>query len=171
MPSDIATARIETPIGMITVAAKGAMLISCRIHPQISAESHDFGGNVIIDDAVRQVRDWFAGRRRRFDLPLRPASTARGEELRAGIAAIPYGTTLTYGDVAAKLGSAARAVGGACRTNAFPIIIPCHRVVSRGSTEFYSGGDGPRTKAWLLAFEQGRLYPYDQTPNDQPRFL
>jgi methylated-DNA-[protein]-cysteine S-methyltransferase len=107
-----------------------------------------------------QIQDWFAGKRKDFDLPLAPLSTPRGEALRAGIAAIVYGETLTYGELAARIGSAARAVGQACRRNPFPIIIPCHRVTSAGPQEFYSGGEGPRTKAWLIAFEQGKEYRY-----------
>ena len=64
---------------------------------------------------------------------------------------------MTYGELAANCGSVARAVGGACKSNPFPIIIPCHRVTSAAGPEYYSGGDGPRTKTWLLDFEYSNL--------------
>jgi methylated-DNA-[protein]-cysteine S-methyltransferase len=62
-------------------------------------------------------------------------------------------------------------VGQACRRNPFPIIIPCHRVTSTSGREFYSGGEGPRTKAWLIAFEKGKPYPYSQEPHEQHRLF
>jgi methylated-DNA-[protein]-cysteine S-methyltransferase len=74
--------------------------------------------------------------------------------LRAGIAGVPYGETLTYGALARLIDSAPRAVGQACKRNPFPIIIPCHRVTSASGPEHYSGGAGISTKAWLLDFEQ-----------------
>jgi methylated-DNA-[protein]-cysteine S-methyltransferase len=54
-------------------------------------------------------------------------------------------------------------VGQACKSNPFPIIIPCHRVVSASGTEYYSGGNGPRTKTWLIDFEQDHLPPEKRT--------
>lgn len=65
------------------------------------------------------------------------------------------GETVTYGALARTHESAARAIGGVCRTNPFPIVVPCHRVVSAGKTDYYSAGTGPTTKAWLLAHERG----------------
>lgn len=178
-----ATARIETPVGMVELVAEGAVLTSSRIEPEIEAERHD-RGNPVLDEAVTQMRDYFAGSRQKFDLPLAPPATARGNVLRAGIASIPHGETLTYGALAGKLDSAARAIGQACQRNPFPIIIPCHRVTSSGNApEHYSGGAGPVTKAWLLDFEQGlidshgRLLPYPAgresgpQPNARTRLL
>lgn len=161
MPYAPATARIATPIGMVELAAEGGVLVTCRIIPQVSPEKRD-QGNPVLDAAVAQMHDWFARRRRDFDLPLKPLPTQRGNELRAGIASVPYGATLSYGGLARNIGSAPRAVGQACKRNPFPIIIPCHRVTSAAGPEYYSGGDGPNTKAWLIAFEQGKDYPYGQ---------
>jgi methylated-DNA-[protein]-cysteine S-methyltransferase len=171
MNAPIAITTLKTPIGWIELSADANWLLGVRIGPSVgpAPQSH---ANPLLQAAVAQMQGWFDGSRRDFSLPLKPLTSPRGEHLRAAIAAIPYGTTLTYGRLAAQMGSAARAVGGACRTNAFPILIPCHRVVSSGATEFYSGGDGPRTKAWLIAFEQGKSLPYDSfDPNDQPRLL
>jgi methylated-DNA-[protein]-cysteine S-methyltransferase len=141
---------------MITLVAEGDMLISCRIGRQSGADHCD-SGNEVLDEAARQMRDWFAGKRRAFDLPLAPLASDEGARLRAGIAEIPYGETLTYGALGERVGSVARAVGQACKTNPFPIIIPCHRVTSSAGPEYYSGGDGPRTKTWLLDFEYAHL--------------
>jgi methylated-DNA-[protein]-cysteine S-methyltransferase len=155
-----AIARIATPIGLVELTANDAVLTGVRIDPKDGSAGHIPAGHRLLEAAAAQVWDWFAGNCKAFDLPLAPLPTPRGEALRAGIAAIGYGETLTYGQLAARIGSAPRAVGQACRRNPFPIIIPCHRVTSTGGQEFYSGGEGPRTKAWLIAFEQGKAYPY-----------
>jgi methylated-DNA-[protein]-cysteine S-methyltransferase len=161
-----AIARIATPIGTVELGANDHALLSVRItadNPnECAAAGHD-----ILDAAVKQMRDWFDGKRRDFDIPLMPLASQRGEELRHGMVAIPYGETMTYGQLAQKLHSAPRAVGQACMRNPYPIIIPCHRVISASGPEHYSGGDGPRTKAWLIAFEQGRPYPYGTEPREQ----
>lgn len=160
MESLCAIARIATPIGRVELSAGDGVLIGLRIDPGDTGPSHVPAGYALLEAAAAQLEDWFAGKRKAFDLPLAPLDSLRGEALRAGIAAIEYGQTLTYGQLAMRIGSAPRAVGQACRRNPFPIIIPCHRVTSSGGQEFYSGGDGPRTKAWLIAFEQGKGYPY-----------
>lgn len=147
-----ATARIATPIGMVELVAVGSVLTSARIRPKLVEERQD-PGNPVLDRAVDQMRDYFAGRRKAFDLPLAKSATGEAEHLRAAIASIPYGDTETYGALARKAGSVARAVGQACKTNPFPIVIPCHRVVSSAGREYYSAGAGPETKAWLIDFE------------------
>ena len=155
-----AIARIATPIGLVELSANDDALTGVRLDPSDRAPGHIPPGNPLLKQAAEQMQEWFLGKRRRFDLPLIALSTPRGEALRAGITGIAYGQTLTYGELAAQIGSAPRAVGQACRRNPYPIIIPCHRVTSAGAEEFYSGGEGPRTKAWLIAFEQGKGYAY-----------
>ena len=157
-----ATAIVESPLGGLLLTADDRGLVGLRI-PRAPDRA---GRNIVIDhpvlgDAARQLREWFAGNRTCFDLPLAPCDSPEGDVLRSAIAKIPYGTTMTYGDVAAGCGSVARAVGGACKSNPFPIIIPCHRVTSAAGPEYYSGGGGPRTKTWLLDFEYSNL-PQDQ---------
>lgn len=147
-----ATARIETPIGMVELVVVGDVLTSARIRPNLAEERQD-PGNPVLDRAVDQMRDYFAGRRKAFDLPLATAATGEGEQLRSAIASIPYGETETYGTLARKAGSVAQAIGQACKANPFPIVIPCHRVVSSAGREYYSAGAGPETKAWLIDFE------------------
>lgn len=160
MESICAIARLKTPIGRVILTGNEAVLTGLRIDPADGDPDELPPDNDLLAAATAQVRDWFDGTRKDFDLPLMPLSSARGEALRSAIQNIGYGQTLTYAALAAQIGSAPRAVGQACRRNPFPIIIPCHRVISSGPTEYYSGGDGPRTKTWLLAFEQGRAYPY-----------
>ena len=147
-----ATARIATPVGMVELVAVGDVLTSTRIRANLAEERRD-PGNPVLDRAVDQMRDYFAGRRKAFDLPLASATTGEGEQLRSAIASIPYGETETYGALARRAGSAAQAIGQACKTNPFPIVIPCHRVVSSAGREYYSAGAGPETKAWLNDFE------------------
>lgn len=162
MPGATATARIDSPIGVIAVCATGSTLTGVRILPRqrgrVAAGPHP-----LLAEAERQIAAYFGGRLTRFDLPLAPAPSAEGEALRRAIAAIPYGQTRTYGALASTCGSGARAVGQACRTNPFPIVIPCHRVVSATGPEHYSGGEGPRTKTWLNDFEHDRLPPEQRT--------
>ena len=107
-------------------------------------------------EAVRQLRAYLADPRHRFDLPLAAQGTAYQRRVWAALAAIPAGETRTYGELACALGSSARAVGGACRANPVPVLVPCHRVVARNGVGGFSGHtDGPELarKCWLLAHE------------------
>ena len=110
-------------------------------------------------NVVEQLYDYFDGVRREFDLPLDFSLLTgfRGEVQRA-LAQIPYGTTVTYGELAEKLGrpGAARSVGSACANNPLPIVLPCHRVVLAGrGLGKYSGPDG--VKEYLHRLESSRL--------------
>ena len=105
-------------------------------------------------DVERQLAAYFAGTLERFDLPLAPARTAFQQRVWRALLAIPFGTTLSYGELAARIGSpgAVRAVGAANGRNPISIIVPCHRVIGGdGSLTGYAGGV-PR-KRWLLALE------------------
>jgi methylated-DNA-[protein]-cysteine S-methyltransferase len=105
--------------------------------------------------AAVQLQAYFDGACERFDLPLAPAMTARGEALRQAIIAIPCGASLSYGEVARLAASSPRAIGQACARNPFPIVVPCHRVLGNGGAiGQYSAGDGVATKLWLLEHER-----------------
>jgi methylated-DNA-[protein]-cysteine S-methyltransferase len=113
---------------------------------------------------VEQVREYLAGRRMAFDLPvdLRGRTDFQREVLEAA-RRIPRGRVTTYGELARRIGrpGAARAVGQALGNNPVPIVIPCHRVLGGdGSLHGYSGGGGTRTKAWLLRLEEASLASY-----------
>jgi methylated-DNA-[protein]-cysteine S-methyltransferase len=108
----------------------------------------------VLRNAERQLEDYFDGRRQTFDLPLAPAGSPFQHKVWAALQRIPYGSVLTYGALATALGSAPRAIGGACGRNPLPIIIPCHRVLAAdGSLGGYSAFDGLETKRFLLALE------------------
>lgn len=96
-----------------------------------------------ISEAFSQLEEYFNGRRRSFDLPLVWEATDFQKSVWSEIADIPYGETVTYGEIAETLGKPGsyRAVGAACGRNPLPIIIPCHRVVpSSGGVGSYGGG-------------------------------
>jgi methylated-DNA-[protein]-cysteine S-methyltransferase len=108
-------------------------------------------------DVRSQLGEYFAGERRDFDLPLRPRGTDFQQRVWQALLEIPYGTTRSYGWIAAEIGvpGAARAVGLANGQNPVSIIVPCHRVVgANGSLTGYGGG--LPAKQWLLAHEAAR---------------
>lgn len=145
-------ALIATPIGAIRVEGDETVLTGIRIGGDGAPSP---GNSAAVRATVEQLEQWFAKEREMFDLPLAPAGTPRGEELRAGLIAIGYGDTLSYGALARVLGSGPRAIGQLCARNPFPIVVPCHRVIGSGGTlGHYSGGDGPKTKSWLLEHER-----------------
>ena len=105
-----------------------------------------------------QLNEYFARTRTTFDLPLDPAGSAFERRVWDALRAIPYGSTMSYGEVARRLGDprATRAVGAANGKNAIPIIVPCHRVVgARG--ELTGFGGGLDRKRWLLEHEGAAL--------------
>jgi len=106
-------------------------------------------------DAVTQLREYFSRIRRRFDLPLDLRGTEFQRAVWKEVAAVPYGTTVSYGEIARRLGRGpmgARAVGAAVGANPVPIVIPCHRVVGADGSLVGYGGGLP-TKAALLRLE------------------
>lgn len=110
-------------------------------------------------ETVRQLAAWFEDPERGFDLPLAPPATAFQRRVRAALQAIPPGETCSYGELATALGTAPRAIGGACRANPIPIIVPCHRVVARDGIGGFGGqwgtGEPIERKQRLIAHERG----------------
>lgn len=108
-----------------------------------------------LDEVRRQLDDYFQGRRQRFDLAVAPATTPFQGRVLALLREIPYGTTVSYGEVARRLGNpkASRAVGMANGRNPVPIVIPCHRVVGADGSLTGFGG-GLEVKRRLLALER-----------------
>lgn len=109
--------------------------------------------SALLDKAVGQLKDYAAGRREIFDLPLRVTGSAFQRQVCAQMSAIPFGDTVTYGDIAKTLGVPAQAVGQACGGNPIPIIIPCHRVMGAKGLTGFSGRGGIETKVALLRHE------------------
>lgn len=142
---------IATSIGPVRVEGSEDALVSIRI----GEGSPSPGSAAAVRTALEQLEAWFAGERQDFELPLTPLPTSRGEELRQAMIGIGYGETLSYGELARLTGSSARAIGQICSNNPFPILVPCHRVLADGGRlGNYSGGDGPKTKSWLLEHER-----------------
>ena len=105
---------------------------------------------------VEQLEAYFGDPRHPFAVPLAPVGTAFQQKVWKGLQSIPPGMVLTYGELARQLDTAARAIGGACRSNPIPILIPCHRVVGRQGLGGYAGevtGDPLAIKRWLLRHE------------------
>ena len=110
------------------------------------------------EKAAQQLERYRADPDTRFDLPLLIEGTPFQRRLWAALCAIPRGRTLTYGELARRLGGEARAVGQACGDNRLPIVIPCHRVVAAngiGGFAHATGGYLLEAKRWLLAHECG----------------
>ena len=107
----------------------------------------------------RQLREYFAGKRAEFDLPLAPTGTAFQLSVWRQLQEIPYGETISYGELARRVGNpkASRAVGSANGANPLPIVIPCHRVIAGDGTLGGFGGGLP-TKQTLLALELARRH-------------
>ena len=107
--------------------------------------------------AVEQIEQYFEGASAKFELPLAAVGTPFQRRVWQAISDIPPGVVLTYGQLARQLGSVPRAVGQACGSNYFPIVIPCHRVVSASGIGGFAhhAGDGffRNVKRWLLAHE------------------
>ncbi|OQW46544.1 MAG: cysteine methyltransferase [Proteobacteria bacterium SG_bin6] len=142
---------IATPIGPVAVTVEHGSVARIEIGGAVAP-----GTSALAIEALRQLDAWFAGALKSFDLPLAPPRSARGGELRAGLIAVGYGETLSYGALARRLASSPRAIGQLCARNPLPIIVPCHRVLGAGGAlGAYSAGEGPSTKAWLIAHEQG----------------
>lgn len=145
-------ALIATPIGPIRIEGDDQQLHRIMIGSEGRATR---GTSAMVIAAADQIAQWFAGERRTFDLQLAPAVTPRGNALREGLVAVPFGTTVSYGDLARALASSARAIGQLCSRNPFPLVVPCHRVLNHnGGLGAYSAGEGPATKSWLLDHER-----------------
>jgi methylated-DNA-[protein]-cysteine S-methyltransferase len=110
-----------------------------------------------VDHVLQQVEEYLHGKRRRFELEIDWCGMTNFQiAVRRAVMALPYGSTASYGDIAAVVGNprAARAVGGVQATNPISFLIPCHRVIGAdGSLHGYGGYGGLETKAWLLELE------------------
>ena len=142
------TIQVGTPIGYLTLTEVGGYLVRIRWRDATTNDS-----SPLLEEAARQLAAYFAGHLESFDLPLAPAASPTARAARDVMLAVAYGTTATYGELAARTGTSPREFGQQCGANPLPIIVPCHRVLPAQGLGQYSGADGPRTKAWLLALE------------------
>jgi len=148
---------VPSPLGDLLVAGSDAAL-SAVSFPTGSRRRDPLPDWIFSDrpfaEARRQLGEYFAGERREFDLPLAPAGTAFQRAVWDELVKILYGTTVSYADVAARIGrpTALRAVGRANGANPLPIVVPCHRVVGSGG-ELTGFGGGLAAKKALLRLE------------------
>lgn len=144
----------QFPTFSIRVTERDDALVSIDIVPP---EPVSVSLSPLAREAGRQLRDYFMGSRRSFELALHAEGTAFQRAVWHAMAAIPYGQTRSYGQLAHAVGKpgASRAVGGACGRNPLPIVVPCHRVItSSGQLGGYSGGIN--IKQALLDLERPR---------------
>ena len=145
----MSTRTIETPIGLLTLQADEAAVTAIRFGADGAQDA-----SPLLDAAEAQLREYFAGTRRDFSLPLAPAGTPFQQSVWQALQTILYGETRTYGHIAMQIGhnKSFRAVGMANHHNPIPIVIPCHRVIgANGTLTGYAGGLEIKRK--LLALE------------------
>lgn len=141
---------VETPVGRIKITADDELILSIDFTDDAPAA----GGNALCERAAEELREYFSGKRKTFDLPLKKAPSAFAQRVYDEAMKIPFGETASYGELARAAGSpgAARAVGTAMSKNPHIIVVPCHRVIRQnGEPGRYTGGD--EKKIALLAFE------------------
>jgi len=156
--------KIDTPIGPLHAAfdEKGKLVeLGFRrawLQPAPPREGRA-EATPYVHDLTTQITEYFSGKRKTFTFPLNPKGTPFQLAVWNALLEIPYGDTITYAELAARIGkpSAVRAVGAANGANPIPVIIPCHRVIgSNGTLTGYGGGI--ERKQWLLALEGRRLF-------------
>jgi methylated-DNA-[protein]-cysteine S-methyltransferase len=151
--------RIATPVGPLFATAIGGAVTGIyyeggRHAPPISRQWKEDPEAAPLRECARQLAEYFDGKRRGFDLPMRAQGTPFQQRVWQEIARIPFGATLTYAELALRAGAAgsARAAGAATGRNPHSIVVPCHRVVgAHGSLTGYAGG--LERKARLLEIE------------------
>ena len=158
-------ATLQTPLGTATIIGSDAGISQLTLGDRKE-------GNIPVPasltEVCRQLDAYFQGALKEFDIPLLPEGTPFQKKVWKALAEIPFGSTVSYGELAAKLGNsgAVRAVASANAQNPIWILIPCHRVVGAGGDlRGYAGG--LHRKKWLLDHESGScqysLFPEEQT--------
>lgn len=148
-----------TPFARILIAEEAGKIVTLSTHPQFMPPKEDREETPLIKDAFRQLEEYFAGKRRVFDLPLAPQGTPFQQKVWHALQSIPYGETRTYKQIAEQVGNplGCRAVGMANNKNPIGIIIPCHRVIgANGKLVGYAGG--LNLKSRLLELEKGNMH-------------
>ncbi|MEY3029478.1 MAG: hypothetical protein RL198_875 [Actinomycetota bacterium] len=160
---------LDSPIGQLTLWAKDGLLWELAIGSGSSQRGNsvdkaaphaispaDARNRAVLALAEGQLNEYFSGKRNTFELPIASRGTQFQQLVWGRLAALPFGQTSSYGEIARDIGleRAARAVGGAVGANPIPIIIGCHRILaSNRALTGYSGGGGLVTKQWLLNHE------------------
>ena len=147
-------AHFSSPIGKIQIVEENGFITNVSFE---EPEKDGSGSSLVLDACVLQLEAFFKGRRTAFDLPLKPKGTAFQQSVWNELQNIPFGKTISYMDMAKRLGEpkVIRAASSANGKNPITIIIPCHRVIgSDGSLTGYAGG--LKRKQWLLEHESSQ---------------
>jgi O-6-methylguanine DNA methyltransferase len=139
-------AGMDSPLGPISVTESAGVITALHWHPAPPPHTP------LLAEAIAQLTAYFDRRLTRFDLPL-DFGTGFAEQVRRAMAAIPYGLTRTYGDLAQQIGAPAQAIGQACGANPIPVLIPCHRILAATGLGGFSAKGGVETKVYLLKLE------------------
>lgn len=145
---------VETPLGIMTLIAGDTAVEELLLPGRTPEETIPECRTELLCRAEKELEEYFRGRRRSFDLPLAPAGTPFQQRVWQELCRIPYGCTVSYGEIARRIGlpKGPRAVGQANHCNPIPIFIPCHRVIAaHGGLGGYGGG--PELKIRLLKLE------------------
>ncbi len=145
---------LDTPIGRLCLLSNGAQLVKIEFEGSYSTNDAIELSDVVLAACAAQLTAYFAGKRRRFELPLAAQGTPFQQSVWDALADIPYGELRSYRDIARSIGNpaAVRAVGAANGRNPLPIVVPCHRVIgSNGTLTGFAGG--LEVKKYLLELE------------------
>lgn len=140
---------IDTPTGRLCLTEQDGALTHIRWQ---AGNTND--DTPLLQEAARQIDAYFAGRLTRFTLPVTVNGSPTQQAICAAIAAVPFGETRPYGDLAKALSLPAQAIGRGCGGNPVPLVIPCHRVLGAQGLGGFSGGVGIETKITLLKHEK-----------------
>lgn len=145
----------SSPLGEVLVEAQDGALTTVHFAPFTTPPGEPSPDEPLLQQAVRELGEYFAGERTSFDVPVGPLGTPFQQAVWAELQRIPYGETATYGELARRMGApgAVRAVGSANGRNPVAVLVPCHRVIgSDGNLRGYAGG--VERKRALLAIER-----------------
>ena len=152
MEAPVPQLSLHTPVGDLTISEEDGAIVAVDW-----GRGRDQDETPLLAAAADQLMRYFDGELQRFDLPLRPSGPEVHGRIWRAMCEIPYGSTETYGQLARRSGTIARAVGQGCGANPIPVIIPCHRVLAAAGLGGYSGEGGVETKIALLRLEGALL--------------
>lgn len=144
---------LDSPLGRLRLLSDGKALKRIEFENRQDSDGRE-QSDPVLDEAARQLREYFAGEREAFSLPLAPDGTEFQRQVWSALEGIPYGESRSYQDIADQVGNrkAVRAVGAANGRNPIPIVVPCHRVIgSNGKLTGFAGG--LELKQQLLSLE------------------
>lgn len=139
-------AGMHSPLGPISVTETAGVITALHWHTGPAPETP------LLAETLAQLAAYFDRRLTRFDLPL-DFGSGFSEQVRRAMAAIPYGETRRYGDLAREIGAPAQAIGQACGANPIPVLIPCHRILAAKGLGGFSARGGVESKVFLLKLE------------------